>query len=160
MNPKPPEQRKFERYSTEVEVLFQVAYPLRTKMNFQIIDQESGELHTSKYSAVSKNVGIEGFGFTTNFRLSQGEHIFLEVFIEEKKDPVPMEGQVRWTRQCFPSTDKERRFDTGVKIISVKGQPVSETFLRDENNEVVWSGVLEAVLGDFKGNVKIKKTGA
>lgn len=150
MNQKPSEQRKFERYTTEVEVLFQAAYPLKTKMNFQIIDQESGELHTSKYSAIGKNVGVEGLCLTTSFRLNQGEHVYLEVFVEGKKEPVPMEGQVRWSRQCLLTPSKERKFDTGVKIISIKGQPVSETFEKDDAGQVVWSGVLQMIFGDLR----------
>ncbi len=153
MNQKPSEQRKFQRYSTEVEVLFQVAYPFKTQMNFQIIDQESGDLHTSKYWAMSKNVGIEGLCFTTSFRLEQGEHIYLEVFLEGKKDPISMEGQVRWSRQSLPLTGKERKFETGIKIISMKGQPVSETFQYDGAKQVVWSGVLQTIFGDFKEEV-------
>ena len=149
MNPEHSEQRKFKRYTTEVEGLFQVAYPLITNVNFQIIDQESGELHTSKYSAVSKNVGVEGICFTTSFRLNQGEHLYLEVFVNGKKDPIPMEGQVRWSRQCLQTTGKERQFDTGIKIITVKGQPVSETFQKDKADQVVWSGVLRMIFGEY-----------
>ena len=149
MNQKPSEQRKSKRYSTEVEGLFQVAYPLITNMNFQIIDQESGDFHTSKYSAVSKNVGVEGLCFTTGFRLNIGEHIYLEVFVKGKKDPVPMEGQVRWSRQCLLTTGKERQFDTGIKIISIKGQPVAETFEKDKSDQVVWSGVLRMIFGEY-----------
>ena len=148
MNPKSSEQRKFKRYSTEVEGLFQVAYPLSTSINFQIIDQESGELHTSKYSAVSKNVGVEGVCFTTSLRLRQGEHLYLEIFVNGKKDPIPMEGQVRWSRQCLPTSGPERQFDTGIKIITVKGQPVSETFEKDKADQVIWSGVLRTIFGE------------
>ena len=157
MDQKPSEQRKFHRYSAEVEVLFQVAYPLKTQMNFQIIDQESGELYTSKYPAFSKNVGIEGFCFTTSLRLEQGEHIYLEVFLDGKKDPIAMEGQVRWSRQSLPLSGKERKFETGVKIISVKGQPILETFQYDSAKQLVWSGVLQTIFGDFKEKVKKRK---
>jgi len=150
MNPKSSEQRKFKRYTTEVEGLFQVAYPLITNIHFQIIDQESGEFHTSKYSAVSKNVGVEGLCFTTGFRLSQGEHIYLEVFLKGKNDPLPMEGQVRWSRQSLLTSGKERQFDTGIKIISVKGQPVLETFEKNKADQVVWSGVLRMIFGESK----------
>ena len=148
MNSKPSEQRKFKRYSTEVESLFQAAYPLITNVNFQIIDQESGELHTSKYSAVSKNVGVEGVCFTTSLRLIQGEHLYLEVFVNGKKDPIAMEGQVRWSRQCLPTTGQERQFDTGIKIITVKGQPVSDTFEKNKADQVVWSAVLRMIFGE------------
>lgn len=151
MSPQPSDQRKFRRYSTEVEGLFQVAYPLVTNLNFQIVDQESGEFHSSKYSAVSKNVGVEGMCLTTTLRLNQGEHIYLEVFPKGKKDPIPMEGQVRWARQCLLASGKERQFDTGIKIISVKGQPVSETFEKDKADQVIWSGVLRMIFGEFKG---------
>ena len=156
MNQKPSEQRKSQRYSTEVEVLFQVAFPLKTQMSFQIIDPESGERNTNKYPAISKNIGVDGLCFTTSFRLEQGEHISLEVFLEGKKDPIPMEGQVRWSRQSAFSTAKDRKFDAGIKIISVKGQMVSETFQYDEEKQVVWSGVLQTIFGDFKEEAKKK----
>ena len=156
MNQKPSEQRKSQRYSTEVEVLFQVAFPLKTEMSFQIIDPESGERNTNKYPAISKNIGVDGLCFTTSFRLEQGEHISLEVFLEGKKDPIPMEGQVRWSRQSAFSTGKERKFDAGIKIISVKGQMVCETFQYDEEKQAVWSGVLQTVFGDFKEEAKKK----
>ena len=148
MGPKPSEQRKFKRYSTEVENLFQAAYPLKTNIHFQIIDQESGELHTSKYSAFSKNVGVEGLCFTTSLRLSQGEHLYLEIFANGKKDPIPMEGQVRWSRQCLSTAGPERQFDTGIKIITVKGQPVSETFEKNKADQIIWSGVLRMIFGE------------
>lgn len=150
MTSKPSDQRKFKRYATEVEGLFLASYPLVTGIKFQIIDQESGEFHTSKYSAISKNVGVEGLCFTTSFRLNQGEHIHLEVFVNENKDPVPMEGQVRWSRQCLSTSGKDRQFDTGIKIISVKGQPVSETFEKNKADQVIWSGVLRMIFGESK----------
>lgn len=150
MTSKSSELRKFKRYTTEVEGLFLAAYPLVTSINFQIIDQESGDFHTSKYTAVSKNVGVEGLCFTTNFRLNQEEHIYLEVFVKGKKDPVPMEGQVRWSRQCLSTLGKDRQYDTGIKIISVKGQPVSETFEKNKADQVVWSGVLRMIFGESK----------
>ena len=156
MNQKPSEQRKSQRYSTEVEVLFQAAFPLKTEMSFQIIDPESGERNTNKYPAISKNIGVDGLCFTTSFRLEQGEHIFLEVFLEGKKDPIPMEGQVRWSRQSAFSAGKERKFDAGIKIISVKGQEISETFQYDEGHQAVWSGVLQTIFGDFKEEAKKK----
>lgn len=150
MTSKYSELRKFKRYTTEVEGLFLASYPLVTNIKFQIIDQESGEFHTNKYTAVSKNVGVEGLCFTTSFRLNQGEHIYLEVFVKGKKDPVPMEGQVRWSRQCLSTSGKDRQFDTGIKIISVKGQPISETFEKNKTDQIVWSGVLRMVFGESK----------
>lgn len=157
MNQKPSEQRKFERYSTEVEVLFQVAYPLKTKLNFQIIDQESGELHRSKYTAVSRNIGVEGMCFISSLRLEQGEHLYLEVLLEDKKEPIALEAQVRWSRQCAMPGVKERLYDVGVKIIRLKGQPVAETFQMNEANQITWSGVLQTVFGDPESPSKKKK---
>ena len=150
MNQKPSEQRRFERYSAEVEVLFQVAYPLQTKLNFQIIDQESGELNSSKYSATGKNIGIEGMCFTTSLRLEPGEQLYLEILLEDKKEPIPMEAQVRWARQCVLTGVKDRLYDIGAKILRIKGQPVSETFQKDASGEIVWSGVLQTIFGDIK----------
>lgn len=156
MNQKSSEQRKFKRYSSEVEVIFQVAYPFQADMNFQIIDSESGEPQTSKYQASSKNIGVEGLCFTTSFRLEQGEKISLEVMVPGQKKNIPMEGVIRWSRQCFPP-GKERKYDSGIKILTVNGKPLSETFEYDDSKQIVWSAVLQTILGDSKEEAKKDK---
>ena len=148
MSPDPKEKREFERFSTETKIFFQVvAFDVKTRIDFQMIDKETGKPLSRKYSALSKNVSVKGLCFSCGQKLNKGDLLFLEVEVATQKNPIPMEGEVKWSA---PDPSNSNKFDTGISLSTVNGKDVSKTFQSDENNEVVWSAVLESILGSFK----------
>ena len=146
--PERNENRKFERYDTEVRILFQVAYDIQTKVEYRVInpDQDSA---SPKYSALSKNISVEGLCFSSVQKLEVGDILSMELYLPAHKDPIPMQGEVRWSEKKSPS-QKSDKFDTGVKLMTINGKPVHESIYFDQDNKVVWSLVLESVFGSFR----------
>lgn len=147
MSDKKSEKRKFDRYSTDAKVFFQVVFDLKTKVDFQLLDKETRKARSRRYSALSKNVSIEGLCFCCGQKLNVGDLLLLEVEIPGKKSFVPMQGEVCWSTADHEESSK---FNTGVHLITVKDQAVDTTFQYNEQDQVVWSGVLEAIIGNFK----------
>jgi len=150
MNDPKNEKRKYERFDTEVKIYFKVAYDLKTRVEYQILDEDKKEVSPAKYEAVSKNVSAEGLCFVSNQKLEKGDCLLLEVFLPKQKEPIPMKGEVAWCWSSAISTSSENKFDTGVKLLKVDGKSVAESVYRDQEYGVVWSAVLEAVFGNFR----------
>ena len=144
------EKRRHERFDTNKEIFFTVSYEIKTKVNFQIIDQKSDKILAPKYLAVSRNVSAEGICFTSLRKLKLGDVLILEVYALESKDPVYMEGEVKWSNPTSANPADEGKFDAGVRIVTVEGRSLTQTFVQDASHKVVWSAVLESVLGSFE----------
>ena len=145
------EKRKYERYDTEVKIHFYVPYNLQTKINFEVKDPPLKESAKKKYEGVSKNISAGGLCFTSDQKLEQGNVLFLEIYLPQTKVPITMEGQVRW---CAPSVPKSsghhhQMYDTGIQASMVNGKPVEGSIYFDQAHQVIWSEVLEVVLGSF-----------
>ena len=144
------DKRKFDRVPVGTDVFFQLSVDVKTQVNFQIIDRELNRPLSRKYLALSKNVSIEGVCFSSLKKLEEGELLVVEIVSPASKQPVQMKGQVRWSRKLTPPEFDDNKFDTGVKILEINGRPIDATYTRDAEKKVVWSGVLEAVMGSFK----------
>ena len=149
MTNQPPERRRYERYDTEVRIYFQVKYSLKTIVRFQVLDKEHQRISSQKHSALSKNIGPEGICFSCQKALQKEEVLSLEVYLPGENQPILMEGEVRWSREGSGELGI-KKFETGVRIISVNGQPVEPSIYFDSANKIVWSAVLESVFGTFK----------
>ena len=146
--PEKKEQRKYERYDTEVQVYFYVTYDIRTKVKFQVIKKEAKKT-SPKYLAVTKNVSAEGMCLTTDRKLLKGDRLYLEVYLPGSSEAVPMEGEVRWCKHGR-TKGKKARYDIGVQLEKVSGESVQRSIYHDSEYHVVWSIVLESILGNFR----------
>ena len=148
MKKHPHEKRKFQRFETEKKVFFQIAFDVKTRVDFQIMDKETGKLLSRRYSALSKDVSADGLSFCCGHKLNAGDLLSAEVEgVQGQKKIIRMEGAVKWS---LASADDPSKFNTGLHLLSVEGKAVQKTFHLDENNEVLWSAVLESILGNFK----------
>ena len=145
------EKRRHQRHDAEERVYFRIAYDVKTKVRFQILkDKDKNNSLFQKYPATCKNVSAEGLAFTSSKELMKGDCLHIEVYVPSKKEPIDMEGEVRWS-QRLPSQPKyEQKFDTGVKLITVNGKSVLESIYHDGANQIVWSSALESVFGEFR----------
>lgn len=150
MNDSRKEKRQYERFDTEVKIYFQVAYDLKTRVEYQILDKDKAQVSSVKYEAVSKNVSAEGLCFTSKRKLEKGNFLLLEVYLPKQTEPIPMQGQVAWCRAVVGSDMAGHQFDTGVRLSTVDGKSVPESVYRDPKHQVLWSAVLEAVFGNFR----------
>lgn len=141
------EQRKYERYDTQVKVYYFVTYDVETKVRFQLLDKAHRK-NSPQYTAVSKNVSAEGICFSSGKELHKGDCLFLEVLLPGSKTFIPMDGEVRWCRKA--GTKFRPKFDVGVKLIKVDSQSVEKSIYSDADYQVVWSIVLESILGNFR----------
>ena len=148
MKKHPHEKRKSQRFQTEKKVFFQIAFDVKTRVDFQIMDKETGKFLSRRYSALSNDVSADGLSFCCGHKLNSGDWLLLEVEVDQgQKKVIRMEGEVKWSSA---STDDPSKFNTGLHLLNVEGKAVQKTFHLDENNEVVWSAVLESILGNFK----------
>ncbi len=144
------ERRRHPRYETELEVRYYFIYEVKTLVQFQIKDQQSGQVLSRKYSGLSKNVSAEGLCFTSGKQLEKGNLLHLEVYVPGSKEPVHMEGEVAWSKATSLEEQEENKSVTGVKILTVQRKPVRDSIFFDETHQLYWSGVLESVFGGFR----------
>ena len=149
----PDERRRYDRYETDIKIQFYVNFDLKTNIKFRIKEKAKKEFSTEKHSAVGKNVSVEGLGFNSGKKLSQEDKLLLEVYVPSIKEPIVMEGVVRW---CHP-VKGEKGFETGVKVLTVNGESVEKTIFIDRIHNIAWSTVLESVFGGFKTSVLKRK---
>jgi hypothetical protein len=147
MSAKDNDNRKFERYDTEVKIFFQVTYDVETKVEYEVLDKEKKEPKTEKHPGLSKNVSAEGLCFISDEQLKKGDLLHIEVYLPQRSTPIEMQGEVRWSQ---PSEKKKGSFDTGVQVITVNDQSVEKSVYQDLKHKIMWSIVLESVLGNFR----------
>jgi hypothetical protein len=82
--------------------------------------------------------------------LSKDDILWLDVFIPTARQPIRMEGVVRWCQEISSKREKTKTFESGIKLVSVDGNPVEKSIVTDPVHHVVWSVVLESVFGNFK----------
>lgn len=140
------ERRKYVRFDTEVKINFHVSYLLKTKVRFQL--ENGGKILPPKYPALSRNISVEGLGFSSDKKLKDGDCLYMEVYLPGQAKPVYMEGKVCWSRRTL---GKERyKYNTGIKLITVSGKPVRASIYYDKKYKVIWSAVLDSVFGSFR----------
>ena len=149
MSKEAAEKRVHERFDTEVKIYFQFEYDIKTKVEFQRVNEKLKQA-SNKYLAYSKNVSTAGICFTSEHRLIVGDNLFLEVYVPGSEIPIAMKGEVKWSQESGGSGYGKSLYDTGVKLITVEGQPVKESIYFDERYQVEWSAVLESVLGSYR----------
>ena len=144
------ERRKYERFDTEIKIYFRVTYDIQTIVKFQVVDKQKDQASSRKYSALSKNVSVEGLAFVSGKELQKGDRLYLEVYLPGQKDPVEMNGEVCWSKVLPSGAKNKRQFETGVQLITVDGKSVAGTIHYDEAYKIVWSAALESILGNFR----------
>ncbi len=150
------EKREHKRHSARVDINFQFAYDVKAKLKFQRSEGDVDNDDLTPHSAVSQNVSSDGLCFISDQKLEKGAPLHLEVFVPTSKKIVNMEGEVRWSEKEGSEASVKKRFNTGVHLRSVEGQLVQETVYYDEVYKIVWSAVLESILGTFRKAVQEK----
>lgn len=143
------ERRKYSRYDTELKVYFQVKYDIKTRVEFEVVESTHKDDVAHKYSGLCKNVSVEGLCFVSKKKLEKGDILMIEVFEPAVKNPVRMEGQVRWSERLPGEDEKEGVFHSGIQLISVGGKPVSDSIYFDKKYKIMWSAVLDSLFGTF-----------
>jgi len=149
------ERRKYTRYETEVKIYFNVKYDMKTKVEFRLVKKvDHHKVRSKKYEALSKNISAEALCFTSDRKLDIDDILTLEIYVPRTNKPINMEGSVIWSNAINPEEEKDKMFDTAVRLISVDGQPVKDSIYHDKENNVIWSVVLESIFGSFKHAAK------
>lgn len=139
------EVRRHDRYDTDVKVHFYVPYDLKTKINFQFKQTQLDETLNRRFSGVTKNISAGGVCFVSELRLQENDYILIDVYLPGIEKPISMEGEVRWCRV----NEEGLQFYTGVQLTKVYDKPVEDSIYYDQEHQVIWSNVLEQVLGSF-----------
>lgn len=148
------ERRLYQRYDTEVKLHFHVKYDMETKVKFKILVSNHRGETTHIYSGISKNASVEGLCFVSRKKLRKGDLLFMEVFEPKVKGPVRMEGQVRWSCKLTGKAGEEGEYFTGVRIILVNNELVTDTIYFDKKYKIVWSAVLDSLFGKFSAALR------
>ncbi len=146
------EKRKFDRLPIGTDVFFKLIFDIKTQVNFQVIDKDLNKALSRKYLALSKNVSVEGLCFSCLKKLEEGDMLLLEVVSPVLKKSIPMKGQVRWSRKITPPEFDDNKFDTGIRILEINGRSMDDTLVQDEEKKIIWSGLLESMLGSYDSN--------
>lgn len=153
------ERRISQRYDTELKVYYQVAYDVKTKVRFQVLDSGQEQVQHRKYSGISKNVSVNGLCFESKKKLKRGDHILLEIYVPNVSVPIHMRGEVRWAHTISGVSGIRIASRVGVELISVEGKSVYRTLHYDKKYDVIWSVVLDSLFSDFKSMARHLKHG-
>lgn len=143
------ERRRYQRYNMETRIHFYVDYELVTKIKFRVIGECKGASGAKKFTGITRNISAEGIRLSSPRKLKRGDKLCLEVYIPRARKPISMVGEVRWSRKMFPSAKRGAGFDTGVRLLTVKGRSVAKSIRIDRKYKEPWSIVLSSVLGGF-----------
>ncbi len=140
-----PEQRKHLRFDTDVKVHFHVPYNFRTEVDFALNEKFPAE----KYIGFSKNISAYGLCFEANKELKIGDNLWLEMHLPDTKEIIYMQGVARWCQLSVVAPETPKMFLVGVEVKVVDGVDVEQTVYYDQKYGVVWSELLERVLGSY-----------
>jgi len=138
-------ERRHDRYDTEVKIHFYVPYDLATKVNFQHKKPQADPALNKRLSGLTKNISAGGICFVSDYRLERGDVLLIDLFLPNEAKAIAMEGEVKWSK----AKENGISFYTGVQITKVGGKPVEESIYFDQDHQVIWSAVLDQVLGNF-----------
>ena len=144
------ERRKYQRYDLETRVHFFIKdFKLVTKVKFRVFDKDRPRSEIREFSGISRNVSVEGLRFTSAKKLKAGDSLFMKVYLPKSKTPIPMVGEVRWSRKISQSSSETGKYNTGVMLLSVNGRSVARSIHIDRKYNEPWSIVLDSVFGSF-----------
>ncbi len=149
-------RRKYERYTTDARVEFRVPYDFEAEVDFKITE-EIMEGRERIYAGISRDISIRGLSFRSPKRLDPGDLLWMDLRLPKSNEIVFLRGEVCWCKTTDAPGDNKPAFVAGVKINSVDGHDVDETVYFDKAYGVIWSELLERVLGGF-AKLNRKKT--
>jgi hypothetical protein len=144
------ERRKYERYDMKAKVHFRIYYELTTKVKFCLFGEHKGKVRAKEFTGITRNISVEGLCFYSPKKLKKNDTIFIKIYLPESRKPIPMIGQVQWSKKTPAHAKGKFKFNTGVKLLSVRGHSVVRSIHIDRKYKESWSIVLDSVLGGFR----------
>lgn len=148
MTPDPQDKRLHERFDTTVQVHFTLPYDFRTEVDFTLEGERS--LHPlPKHIGFSRNISVKGLCFESDQKIEPGQSLWLELHLPHDQNVIYMQAESRWSDLISPPEADRKTFLTGAEVKVVDGEQVDATVYFDEKYHVMWSQLLERVLGGF-----------
>jgi hypothetical protein len=141
-------QRKYPRFETDAKVSFRAPYDFRAEVDFKL-QRESASAHDHPYIGFSKDISVNGLCFESPKELKTGDRLWIELHLPKSNGIIYMEGEVRWSKPVSVAQGSPSQYLTGVVVGKVDGSQVEDTVYFDEQYKVMWSQLLESVLGGF-----------
>lgn len=92
---------------------------IRSRVNISIMETPEGERPVDRFQAIGENIGVEGIKLNTSEQLDTGMVLDLEIYMPGQKEPISLEGEVRWCNPAGTGEDGEKTYDVGVKFLDV-----------------------------------------
>jgi hypothetical protein len=109
--PKSKENRKYARLE------------LTSNVSFKVIETPDPDLLGERFRAIGKNIGVEGMLIESDKELSAGTVLDMEVILPKRKDPVFLQGEIRWCVKITPPSSDgppiPASYSAGVKFFEV-----------------------------------------
>lgn len=155
MNLQVIKKREHKRFEAKDRISLNFEYTIESSLDVSSIPpkKKKGRGAFSKYSAVAKNVSVEGICFRSKKKLDKGKMLDLKLFLSDSDKSVHMQGRVRWSAAASKKKGG-RNYDTGVLLTMIEERPVHDSVHFDEGYHLYWSDVLETVMEGFKKNRK------
>ncbi len=141
-------QRRHKRYETDARLEFRIQYDFKAEVDFKI-DEEVMEGREHQYNGFSRDISVHGLSFETPKTLEPGELLWIDMHLPKSREVIFMQGEVCWCQPANPPPEGKPVFQVGVEIAKVNGVDVEQTIYFDKAYGVVWSELLEKVLGTF-----------
>ena len=151
------EKRRHQRYEHEVSITVHYSYDLKTTIKFQRLPTATPPVESRQYSAVTKNISVDGLCFIASEKLATDDKVSIEVYLPDHDQPTCLTAQVCWSKSLEAASNVEIHYETGVRLLTVDGRPVLDSIYYDTEHEVEWNDVLESIFGRYRILAREKK---
>ncbi len=96
------EKRKYPRFDLRVKARYRI---MSSKEIFKL--------------GMTRNLSAEGISFDSQEMLDPGTYVELEIDLEDKKEPIALVGEIRWSSKLKKPNRSKNQFVNGVKLVEI-----------------------------------------
>ncbi len=144
------ERRRYGRYKVQFAVRFQLMQSVQERASITKIEQKEFLDNRVVYLGTTKDVSVDGLGFSSGHEFQKGDLLYIEMNDSQKNETTRMEAEVRWCRQAPLPQPQGPQYFTGVQLMTVNDEPVMRTIYFDKHQQISWNVFLDKMLGGIK----------
>ncbi len=142
------QERQFPRFKNDGKIAFRLHYDFSAEIDFKVGKTPLAASQHS-YLGFTKNISINGLCFESAKELKPHDKVWIEFHLPDSNMLIYMEGDVRWTTAVPCKDEKFPQYMVGVSIDKIDGMNVDDTIYFDQSYQVMWSQLLDRILGGY-----------
>lgn len=142
------QERQFPRFRHDGKLAFRLHYDFTAKIDFKVGPTPLASSQHS-YLGFTKNISINGLCFESPKELKPHDKVWIEFHIPDSDALIYMEADVRWSTRISSKDEKIAQYLIGVCVTKIDGMSVEDTIYFDQAYQVMWSQLLDRILGSY-----------